>query len=69
MCVCVCGIVKINLHTIVGVQILRPEIDMKSEMRSCLLIGIGITEAAAAKAVDLATKCNMSYECDDTTYT
>jgi hypothetical protein len=37
---------------------LRPEIDMKSEMRSCLLFGI--TEAAAAKAVNLATKCNMS---------
>jgi hypothetical protein len=49
----------------VGVQKLRPEIDMKSEM-SCLLFGI--TEAAAAKAVDLATKCNISIY-DHTTYT
>jgi hypothetical protein len=30
---------------------------MKSEMRICLLFGI--TEAVAAKAVDLATKCIM----------
>ncbi len=34
--------------TIVGAQVLRPEIDMKSEMRSCLLLGI--TEAREAKA-------------------
>ncbi len=40
------------LLTIVGVQILCPEIDIISEMRSCLLFGI-------AKVVDLATKCNM----------
>jgi hypothetical protein len=55
VCVCVCGIVKINLLTIVGVQILGPEIDMKSEM-SCLLFGI--TEVAAGKAA----KCNISYD-------
>jgi hypothetical protein len=47
----VCGIVKINLLT----WVFKPEMDMISEMRSCLLFGI--TEAAAAKAVDLATKC------------
>jgi hypothetical protein len=56
--VCLCGIVKISLLAIVGVQILRPEIDMISEMRICLLLGI--MEAAAAKAVDLATKFNMT---------
>jgi hypothetical protein len=44
--------------TIVGVQILSQEIDMISEMRMCLLFGI--TEAATAQAVDLATKCNMT---------
>jgi hypothetical protein len=48
-CLCVCGIVKINLLTIVGVQILGPEIDMKSELRSCLLFAITDT---------VATKCN-----------
>jgi hypothetical protein len=30
---------------------------MKSEMRNCILFGI--TEGPAAKAVDLATKCNI----------
>jgi hypothetical protein len=54
----VCGIIKISLLTIVGVQILSPEIDMVSEMRICLLFGI--TEAAAAKTVDLSTKFNMT---------
>jgi hypothetical protein len=51
VCLCVCGIVKINLLTIADVQfqILGPEIDMKSELRSCLLFAITDT---------VATKCN-----------
>jgi hypothetical protein len=55
VCLCVCGIVKINLLTIADVQfqILGPEIDMKLEMRSCLLLRIA--EAVAAKAVDLCS--------------
>ncbi len=48
----------LQLIQFVGVQILNPEIDMISEMKICLLLGI--TETAAAKAVDLATKCNMT---------
>ncbi len=56
VCVCVSGIV-IKMLTSMGFQILSSGIDMISEMRSCLLFGI--TEDAAAKAVELAAKCNM----------